>query len=102
MVIKEPSENIRKLKEYLNLSTDTVEISLEEQQSLEDVVLADDRERQKRNNAEALSMAIEKSSPLQKLTAFGINEIESEIKKLAELINAVSYTHLTLPTNREV
>ena len=81
MVIKEPSENIRKLKEYLNLSTDTVEISLEEQQSLEDVVLADDRERQKRNNAEALSMAIEKSSPLQKLTAFAKADYSTEDAK---------------------
>ena len=63
MVIQEPeSSPLSKLRHYLNLSDDKdVEISLEDEQSLEDVVLADDRERQMRNNEEALSMAIEKS-----------------------------------------
>ena len=48
-----------------------MEISLEDEQTLEDVVLADDRERQMRNNEEALSIAIEKSlSPIQKYEDF--------------------------------
>ena len=73
MVIQEPeSSPLSKLRHYLNLSDDKdVEISLEDEQSLEDVVLADDRERQMRNNEEALSMAIEKSlSPIQKFADF--------------------------------
>ena len=71
MVIKEPkSSPLSKLREYLNLSDDTDrEISLAETQTLEEVVLADDREKQKKNNEEALSMAVEKAmSPLQKLS----------------------------------
>ena len=73
MVVQEPeSSPLSKLRHYLNLSDDKdVEISLEDEQSLEDVVLADDRERQMRNNEEALSMAIEKSlSPIQKFADF--------------------------------
>ena len=49
MVIKEPkSSPLSKLREYLNLSDDTDrEISLAETQTLEEVVLADDREKQR-------------------------------------------------------
>jgi len=69
MVIKEPkSSSLSKLRQYLNLSDDTdTEISLAETQTLEEIVLDDDREKQKENNEEALSMAVEKGmSPLQK------------------------------------
>jgi len=74
MVIKEPktvvSSSLSKLRQYVNLSDDTdTEISLAETQTLEEIVLDDDREKQKRHNEEALSMAVEKSiTPLQLLS----------------------------------